>query len=282
MPARLVSEICAAMMLRELQRTQGKAIPTLESHTLLLSSITLMHRISPLASQRAYQMLQALIERTPRLASPYAWLAKWHVLRVTQGWSENPKADGQLALDNTRRALDKDATCSLAMTVDGQVNTYVLKRLDVAEERYEAALRENPSDSLAWLLKGTLHAFRDEGKQAIRHTRRALKLSPLDPLRYYYDSLAATAALSARQYQRALDLSKRSLRLNRTHSSTLRVMLVSLWHLERTVEARQTAAQILMLEPGFKVSTFLERSPSAPFEIGRVIAETLEKAGIPK
>jgi adenylate cyclase len=26
---------------------------------------------------------------------------------------------------------------------------------------------------------------------------RALKLSPLDPVRYFYDSLAATAALSA-------------------------------------------------------------------------------------
>ena len=105
----LVAETCAAMMMRELHRSQGKSLQTLESHTLLLSSITLMHRISPLASQRAQQMLQALIERTPRLAAPYAWLAKWHVLRVTQGWSDDVLADGKLALDNTKRALDRDA-----------------------------------------------------------------------------------------------------------------------------------------------------------------------------
>ena len=73
------------------------------------------------------------------------------------------------------------------MTVEGQVNTYILKRLDVAEQLYAQALQSNPNDSLAWLLKGTLHAFRDEGKEAVRHTRHALKLSPLDPLKYYFD-----------------------------------------------------------------------------------------------
>jgi class 3 adenylate cyclase/tetratricopeptide (TPR) repeat protein len=278
----LVAETCAAMMMRELHRSQGQSLQTLESHTLLLSSITLMHRISPLASQRAQQMLQALIERTPRLASPYAWLAKWHVLRVTQGWSDDVQADGKLALDNTKRALDRDATLSLAMTVEGQVNTYILKRLDVAEERYEAALRENPNDSLAWLLKGTLHAFRDEGEQAVRHTRQALKLSPLDPLKYYFDSLAATAALSAGDCLRAVALAERSLRLNRTHGSTLRVLIAALWRLGRAEEARARAQELLRLDPEFRVSTFLERSPSAAFDGGRRVAQALELAGVPR
>ena len=76
------------------------------------------------------------------------------------------------------------------------MNTNLLKRLDVAQDRYETALQVNPNDSLAWLLKGTLHAFKGEGKTAMEHTQRALRLSPLDPLRYYYDSLAATAARS--------------------------------------------------------------------------------------
>jgi class 3 adenylate cyclase/TolB-like protein len=282
LPDRLVAEVCKALTLHELQRSEGKALPTLESHTLLLSSIALMHRMSPAASERARQYLQALIERTPRLAAPYAWQAKWHVLRVTQGWSEDPQLDGRLALNNTKRALDLDKRSSLAMTVEGQVNTYILKRFDVAQERYAAALRENPNDSLAWLLKGTLHAFRGEGEAAVGHTGRALKLSPLDPLRYYYESLAATAAISAGQYQRALKLAERSFRLNRTHASTLRVMVVALWQLGRRDEARAAAAEVLKLDPAFRISTFLERSPGAQFEIGRFIANTLEQAGIPK
>lgn len=278
---RLISEACAAMVVRELQRSQGKAPQSLQNHTLLLSSIALMHRISPLAFQRAQQLLQVLIERTPRFASPYAWMAKWHVLRVTQGWSADAQADGKAALENTKRALDRDATSSLAMAVEGQVNTHILKRLDIAEQLYGQALQSNPNDSLAWLLKGTLHAFRDEGREGLRHTRQALKLSPLDPLKYYFDSLAATAAASAGQYQRAAQLARRSLRLNRTHGSTLRVLIVALWYLDRVEEARATAADLLKLDPNFRVSTFTERSPSAPYENGRRVAKALAGAGIP-
>ena len=279
---RLVSEICGALMTHELRRAAGNALATLESRTLLLASITLMHRISPWASQRANQMLEALIERSPRLAAPYAWLAKSYVLRVTQGWSEDALADGRRALENTRRALDRDPTLSLAMTVEGQVNTYILKNLDVAQDRYEAALRENPNDSLAWLLKGTLHAFRDEGKEAVRHTRQALRLSPLDPLKYYFDSLAATAALAAGQYPRAVSLAQASLRLNRAHTSTLRALITALWELGREEEARERARELLKIDRDFKVSHFLERSPAAPFQLGRVVARALHSAGIPQ
>jgi adenylate cyclase len=280
--ARLVTEACAAMMVRELQRSQGKAPQSLQNHTLLLSSVALMHRISPAAFQRAQQLLQVLIERTPRLASPYAWLAKWHVLRVTQGWSDDIQADGQAALANTKRALDRDSNSSLAMTVEGQVNTYILKRLDAAEHLYSQALESNPNDSLAWLLKGTLHAFRDEGKEAVRHTQQALRLSPLDPLKYYYDSLSATAAVSAGQYQRAFRLAERSLRLNKTHGSTLRVLAVALWNLGRENEARAKVQELLRLDPGFRISTFFERSPSAAYEGGRNVARILELAGVPR
>jgi TolB-like protein len=277
----LVNQACAAMMVRELQRSQGKAPQSLQNHTLLLSSIALMHRISPIAFQRAQQLLQVLIDRTPRLASPYAWMAKWHVLRVTQGWSQDAQADGKAALENTKRALDRDATSSLAMTVEGQVNTWILKRLDVAEQFFSQALQSNPNDALAWLLKGTLHGFRDEGKEAVRLTRHALKLSPLDPLQFYFEAHAASAQLSAGNYGRALQLAERSLRLNRTHASTLRVIITALSKLGRMDEARRHAAQLLALEPGFTVDRYLERSPGAPYKLGRDVASALAEAGVP-
>ena len=279
--SQLVSESAAAMLLREVQRSQQQALPTLESYTLLLSSITLMHRISLPAFERARSMLQVLIERAPRMALPYAWLAKWHVLRVTQGWSDDSQSDSRQALENTKRALDKDPSCSLALTVEGQINMSILKRLDIAAERYEAALLENPNDALAWLLKGTLHAFKDEGKEAVRHTRHALNLSPLDPLRFYFECHAASALLSTSQYEKALEVGKRSLRLNRTHASTLRVMATASWHLGLVEEAREIVKQHMQLDPAFRVSTYLERSPSAPYEFGKRVATALTEAGAP-
>lgn len=282
MANRLVADTCAALMLRELDRTQGKAPQNLESHTLLLASVTLMHRISPPAFARARELLTALVDRSPRFVAPYAWLAKWHVLRVTQGWSDDADEDGRRALDNTRRALDLNPTSSLALTVEGQVHTYIRREFDVGERRYGEALQSNPNDSLAWLLKGTLHAFRGEGREAVRHTRHALKLSPLDPLKYYYDSLAATAALSAGQYARALSLAQRSLRLNRTHASTLRSMIVAQWYLGQHDDARRSAEELMRLNPTFRLSSYRTASPAAEFAIGRVVADALLAAGVPE
>lgn len=278
----VVGDVSAAVIARELERTQSQSAPTLENYSLLIGAISLMHRLSYHDFHRAREMLQVLTERAPRLAIPQAWLAKWHVLRVQQGWSGDPNADTRLALECTKRSLDNDSHCSLALAIDGFVHTNLLKRLDVAQERYELALNVNPNDSLALLLKGMLHAFRGEGKQAVRDTQRALRLSPLDPHRYFYDSLAASAALSAGQYERAVELARRSLRENRTHTSTHRVMAISQWQLGRHEEARKTVKELLRLEPTLTVSRWLERSPSSEYEIGKICAHALKEAGVPQ
>ncbi|HVO90345.1 MAG TPA: tetratricopeptide repeat protein [Casimicrobiaceae bacterium] len=279
---RVVAEASAAIIIHELQRAQTQPLPTLQTYTLLLAAVALLHRLSPQAFDHARRMLEAVIERVPRQAAPRAWLAKWHVMRVQQGWSPDARAEGQAALACTKRALELDPGCSLALTIDGLVNTNLLQRLDLAEQRYQSALHINPNDSLAWLLKGTLHAFKGEGKQAMSHTQRALRLSPLDPLRYYYDSLAATAALSSGQYERAIKLAESSLRANRTHTSTLRAIAIARWQLGDHEGARQTAAELLRLEPGLTITRWRERSPSRGYETGKLWGEVLRQVGVPE
>jgi adenylate cyclase len=278
---RVVTDVSAAIMAHELQRTQFQALPTLESYTLLMGAIALMHRLSLQDFDRARNMLQALVDRVPRSAIAQAWMAKWHVLRVQQGWSGDVASEARRALDCTRRALDEDPNCSLALAIDGFAHTNLLKKLDVGHERYEHAIRVNPNDSLAWLLKGTLHAFKGEGKQAVAGTQRALRLSPLDPHRYFYDSLAAAAAVSANQHERAIALAQRSLRANRTHTSTFRALAIAQWQLGQHAEARNTAAELMRLEPALTVTKWLERSPSSEYETGRLWSAVLREAGVP-
>ncbi len=277
----MVSGISSAVMSRELQRARAYPLPTLKAYTLLISAISLMHHLSRPDFEEARRFLEALIERSPRQPIPLAWLANWHVLRVQQGWSSDERQDAYLALECTKRALDADPECSLALAINGFAHTNLLKQLDVAQESYENALSVNPSNALAWLLKGTMHAFMSQGQQAVEHTERALRLSPLDPHRYFYDSLAATACVAARQYERAVELAQRSLRANRQHTSTLRVLTIAQWQLGRHEDSRRTATELLRLQPSLTVSGWLSRSPAAPYPIGRESAEALRQAGVP-
>lgn len=277
-----VAEIRAAMSARELQRVRSQALPTLKSYTLLMGALMLMHRMSVADFEQARHLLQTLVDRGRREAVPQAWLAKWHVLRVQQGWSADPKQDARQALRGAKQALDADPTNSLALAIDGVVQTHFMKRLDLAQERYVAAVEQSPNDSLAWLLKGTMHAFMGDGKEAVENTQRALRLSPLDPHRYYYDSLSGTAFLAAGQYENALVSAQRSLRANRAHTSTLRVATIAAWRLGRHDESRAMVQRLMKLEPRLTISKYLERTPAAPFATGKDWSEALQEAGVPQ
>jgi adenylate cyclase len=279
---RIVSDVSNAIVMRELERARSQPLPTLNTYSLLLAAIALMHRLSSSVFEQAHRLLQAIIERGVNHPVPYAWLAHWHVMRAQQGWSADPRRDAQMALDCTKRALDIDSRCSHALAIDGLVHTHFLKRPDTAQESYDLAVQANPNNGLAWLLKGTQHAFLDEGQLAVDCTQRAISLSPLDPHKYYYDSLAATACISARQYDRALELAQRSLRANCQHTSTLRVIVCAQWHLGQHETARETARRLMRAEPNLTVSGWLARSPAAGHQMGEDFAQVMRRVGVPE
>lgn len=280
--AHLVAAIRSAVMSHEMSRAKLQALPNLESYSLLMGAVALMHRMQRHDFERARDLLEALMERSSRQSIPYAWLAQWHVLRWQQGWTDNPQKETDQALAYAKRSLDMDPQSSLALSIDGLVHTHFAKDHDIANERYSLAVQVNPNDSLAWLHKGVLHAFMGAGKVAMDNTQHALHLSPLDVHRYYYDSLAATACNAASEYQAALDLTERSLRANKQHTSTLRTKAIAQWHLGMHEEARQTAKQLLSLEPNLTVSGWLKRSPSGSYDIGAEWAKVLREVGVPK
>lgn len=230
--------------------------------------------------KRSRERLEHLAERSRRHPAPHAWLATWHVLLVQQGWSQDPQDHARKVMASTRRALDNDPDSSLALTVQGFVLTNLVKDLDGAATSYETTLNINPNESLPWLLTGTLNAFKGNGKDALEASERALLLSPLDPLRYFYDSLAATAAVTAGKYDRAIELAKRSLKANRTHTSTYRALAIAQSLSGRMDDARDTVQGLLQLEPSFTVTQFLARTPARGV-LAATVADALLRAGLP-
>ncbi len=260
----------------------ARPMPDVESHALLVSAVSLMHRQSLASFSRARPQIEELIRRVPGNSMLHAWLGKWYVLSIQQGWSTDFEKDVRIASDCTARALDLDPECSFSLAVDGFVNNNLLKKFDISADRFEEALEIDPNNALAWLLKGTLHAFVDEGAKAVSYTRRARALSPLDPHKYFFDSLAATACLSTRDYEGALELADLSLKANRRHTSTLRVRTIALQRLGRTEDARATAGELLRMEPTLTIDGYLSKHPAAGFETGRDWADALRGAGVPQ
>jgi TolB-like protein len=258
-----------------------RQLADLEDHRLLLAGVGLMHRASLREFAKSRDLIEEAIRRAPNAAEAHAWHGNWHILSVFNGWSTDPAGDTQRAVDCTARALDISPDNAFCLTVDGFAQNNLLRRLDIADERYSLALRNNPNSALSWLLRGTLHAFRDEGAAAVEATGRARRLSPIDPFGYFYDSLNATAHLAHGDYQQSLELADRSLALNDRHISTLRTKIVALHHLGRREEAKRVALDLLARQPSFTVSSYRRNHPAADYNFGKRAAEALSAAGIP-
>lgn len=279
---RIVRGAYEAIAASELSSVRLNNLGSVESYSLLLSAIILMHRRSATDFMLARRMLETIIEREPRHPLPKAWLANWYVLRIQQGMSTDVLRDRNEAVHCTSSALDVDPDSSLALAIAGLVHTHMTKRHDLAEESYRIATEKNPNDALAWLLKGTHHAFTGDGDLAVHDTQRALKLSPMDPQSYYFYSLSATALLSNDDCEGALQHADTALLSNKLHSSTLRVKAVSQWRLGLHTGARETGKELLRLEPQFTVSSWLNRSPASSYEFGREAGRTLRDLGMPE
>jgi len=200
---------------------------------------------------------------------------------VFNRWSTDPAKDTRIAVDSTARALDINPESAFCLTIDGFAHNNLLRRMDIAGARYDEALRRNPNESLAWLLKGALHAFQDESATAVAAAEKARRLSPIDPFQYYYESLSATALLAGGQYTEALDFAECSLLRHDRHTSTLRAKITALHHLGRAQEASAAGLEILRRQPGFTVAGYLRDHPAGDHELGRRVATALRAAGIP-
>ncbi|MDC6170914.1 adenylate/guanylate cyclase domain-containing protein [Paucibacter sp. XJ19-41] len=279
--AELSAQISRALVGREAERACTAVLPTLESYALLFGAVGLLHRLSLDDFNRAREMLDHLCERHPRSPVPKAWLGKWHVMRLGQGWSPDPKEDGQRALWQTSSALDLAPDHAPSLALDGFVSGYVRKDFATAERRYEQALQANPNESLAWLYRSAMLGYREQHDLAVESALHAQRLSPLDPMRYYFDHFISLTKLLAGDYAGAIDYGLRSLRGNRQHASTLRALVMA-QALDGQVEAaRAHALELLRIEPGLTISAFRARYPGQRQAQVDRLAEALAMAGVP-
>ncbi|WP_152912481.1 winged helix-turn-helix domain-containing protein [Candidatus Rhodobacter oscarellae] len=275
-------QIHRAIVLNETLKVQSQPLNSLEAYSILFGAIGLMHRLSPIEFKRARTLLSALIDRVPEHPTPLAWMARWHLLRVIQGWSDDPGHDSELAYACTARALDIDPNHTQALVSEGQVLTHLKRQLDDAEHRYNTALELNPNDTSGRMLRAMLLAFTDRGGEGLEDANLSLKLSPLDPHRFMNLALAAGVNLSAGDNETAAELARASYRMNRTHTSTLRMLAVAEARCGNMAQAQKITSELMRLQPGLTVSQWLSASPSASFINGQKFASDLKSLGVPE
>jgi tetratricopeptide (TPR) repeat protein len=271
---------CAKALLNDLvQRTLVLPVPQLDSNALMLGGITLMHRSTPRDLQRSQQLLEAVVQRHKRVATPWAWLAKWHIMQVVQGLSGEPARDFKRAIDTADRALDLEPASSLAMAIKGHALCHLGEDVDASRRLLQEATQSNPNDPMAWLYHSVWSQMWGSNEDAVGAAEQALHLSPLDPQKYYFEMMLAASHAAMCNWQESVKFCHASLQKNRYHLPTVRCLLVAQYELGAIDDARQTLSLLLSLQPNLTLNHYLAAGGQSPLR--QRVANALSKLGLP-
>lgn len=264
----------------ELQRVYSAPVPTLQSYTLLLGGIQLLHRSTPRDFDLSFRVLAQLAQCHPHAPEPRIWQAKWYAMRAVQGQSADLSADAKAALACTGAALAIDANNAFALAMEGFVHAHLTRDYSAARERLQGAILQNDSETFAHLFNGVVLGLMGNFSGGLASYEVALSTSPRDPARYLMDSIGAYLYLACGRQEAAIRVAKDSLRQNRNHAHTWRIITVAQQEAGALDDARQSLRRVLELQPGLTVDRYLAGArPGDP--VRHRFAEALHRAGLP-
>jgi adenylate cyclase len=247
---------CRAILESESNKVWYQPFDTLSAYSLNLSGVKLMHASAPREFNLSLEVFQALNERHSRFSEPYAWRAKWHVLRVIRGLSSDPRKDAQQALEACDRALNLNPMHSTALALKGYTLCQVFADQEGSKEALEKAVEIMPSEIHAWLGKSVWEQHWGDSSEAVEHAKKAQSLSPLDPYGSFQESILASAYTFDNQHAQGITAAKNCLRLDRNHAPALRTMLLSQVELGLMNDAKITADNLLRVTPAFTLKSY--------------------------
>jgi TolB-like protein len=258
-----------------------RPLPSLDSSFLMLAGISMVHSHSGKLFERGRDALTALTTRHPEFALPRAWLGMWHALNVVKGRSGNVARDIEQAREQTLRALQVEPNNAMALAVEGYIQCQLLGNPQHAGNYLEAAIHANPNEPMAWLFKSLFSAMWGSSSLSVSEAHFARSLSPVDPLQYFFDLVTGNALLADHQQEQAITCSRKSLRANKHHVPTLRLLLTAQAELGLIDEGKETLGQLIGEAPGLTVSSYLAMG-SAESPMRKRMARALRQLGLPE
>ena len=275
------AEISLHIVEAEREVARGRADNALESHTLLISAVSLMNSLAQPAFDRARDAFETLIETSGRHPTPLAWTTIWYVLRRLQGWTADIEDDRAIVEDLLARAFDAAPNDYLVLTAHGLARAHLYGDGPGARAAFDRALSEAPDEPLALAARSITLATIGQGEAAVNSALRAATLSPLDPQLFFFQGSQAFAFLSAGDAKSALDVAYAS-RMNNARyvPGAIAKAVAEVWAGDPEIGKAEMAALVLD-HPEITIEGFLACLPDGAGDLGEGMADTLFALGLP-
>jgi adenylate cyclase len=279
----VVGAIEPKLRLAEIARSTRKPAEGLDAYDLYLRALALSYKLTPEANREAVRLLHQALEIDPSYAPAAGLAAYCYHDQKSQGWVSPTGPEVAEGVRLARQAIEAGMADPDTLWMAGFAMAYLAAEHATAIAAISRALVLNPNCAHAWGYKGIVQSYLGQVDQAIDSVERALRLSPLDPLRYYFETGISLALLGAHRFEEAMDRVDRGLREQPRHYALFRIKVVLCGLLGRIEEGREWVERLRAAQPGFTV-TALEAHMATFFskEMVELGVDGARKAGLPE
>ena len=276
---RVAGALQPSIRLAEIERARRKRPQELGAYDYTMRAMPYVWVLEREASGKALDLLNKALAIDPEYPLALS-LAGWcHAQRSVYNWTEDFDASQKEALRHAEKAAEHGGDDPLVLAVLGAVHTFV-RNMGTARLLLERAVELEPNAAWAWSRLGWVENYSDRPERAIEHFRRAIRLSPLDPINFNnYVGIGAANEIAGR-YDEALALFRRALE-ERPHADwLLRSTVACLVGAGRMEEAAAEYKRLRAVYPDLTIAKFKKAMVFSPATLEKMAAH-LKKAGLP-
>jgi len=282
--SRVAGAIEPRLRLAEIERIARKRPASLDVYDLFLRAVAQFYKYTEESLREAIALAKRALAIDPSYAPAAAMIGWCRIVLRVQGWGAVSPAELAEAELLARQAIevgqdDPEVLVMAAVTIDNIAGDH-----STALAVIDHALAVNSNSALAWTTRGFILGWQNQPDPAIEAHQNAIRLSPLDPLAYFFAAGLAFAHMAARRYTEAIVWADRALHAQPRYIVALRVKLACLAHLGRPDDTSKFLKLVLAVQPGLTVAAFKASVATSLFapELLALFTDGLRKAGVPE
>ncbi|AVO38643.1 adenylate/guanylate cyclase domain-containing protein [Pukyongiella litopenaei] len=278
----IVSEIEPQVIETEIANLGNRPTDSLDAYDCVLRAMSGIYTGERAGYASALNMLDRAITLDPAYAQAHANLAWTLNFWITDRHSTDPATDRDRAIRHARKAVNLDPDDAFSLAIRAHILSLHEGHPHEALDLLEDALRQNSNLPLAWALSAVSLCYIGDAEEARDRLLNVWRLSPFDPMNYFFWSAAGLAELVAGDYAEASRYLSKAHLAKPNFVAALRLLSVA-QALDGEIErARATARDYLHLDPDFSISQFMSLYPVEQTEHRERLILGLSQSGLPK
>ncbi|MET4198097.1 winged helix-turn-helix domain-containing protein [Bradyrhizobium sp. LA6.12] len=274
----IVAAIEPQLYTAESFRAQQKPPGSLDAWDLVMRALSHYWRITREDNAAAQGLLEQATAIDPAYGKALGLLATSHIFGAHMGW-----ADMAMTVPVAERAAlaAVEADREDAWAHHGLAYTYLFRRrFDDALAEFELTLQLNPNFAMAHAFYGVTLCYAGRWRDGDAAARRALRLSPRDPLAAIYCGVAAYAQFIGRNYEGAVQMARESMRQRADFVGAHRVLTAAAGMLGDPQLAAYALRGLQRTQPGISLAWLTRELPMRRAEDREHYLQGFQRAGM--